>query len=35
MDKTKIIKILIGIAVAIGAIIYFFLTNKSQDNYSI
>ena len=33
MDKTKIIKILIGIAVAIGAIIYFFLTNKSQDNF--
>lgn len=33
MDKQKIIKIIIGAIVALGAIIYFIVTNQSQNNY--
>lgn len=33
MDKQKIIKIGIGIAVAIGAIVYFIITNQNTESY--
>ena len=33
MDKQKIIKIVIGVIVAIGAIVYFIITNQNADNY--